>query len=323
MTAPTVDLGPFVQRRELKAQEQRIARAAYAYGVDLRRTHFLELSSVGEPLMRFVDRGWNRLAASLDDDVLTRAESGAPDALLQEVARTVRLLRAPLPTVRLVRSEHKKEWPLATPLGTTKGAIHWLILDADGLMALSPSERAFHLGSALAHLQCDHGPYFAATLAAHRNRRAASLVRASLSPWTRVSVFSADRAGLLAAGDLEPALAGARRSEQDRPPWYPVFPKLRLREQALEEFENSNVVRQLRGMETDESAGGTTEADGAQSPAPDSETTEASTGSGSTPPPASQKPDGNGAQAGTVEQALQGWSLARCDARLTRKLGLL
>lgn len=296
MTNP-VDLGPFVQRRELKAQEQRVARSAYAYGVDLRRTHFLELSTVGEPLMRVVDRRWNRLAAQLDDHVLARAETDAPDQLLQDVARLVKMLRAPLPTIRLVRPEHAKEWPLATPLGTTKGAIHWLVLDAAGLMALSGTERAFHLAAALAHLQCDHGPYFAATLASHRAGRGLTMVRAALSPWSRVAVFSADRAGLLAAGTLEVALEAVRRSDHTAPRWYPKLPRLVLREKALAEFDKSNVVLQLRAMEHRDVADGSNGDPGAE-----------------------------GAESGSNlpgEPSLEGWSLARCDARLTRRLGLL
>src|SRR5688572_26169999 len=59
------DLAQFVQRRELAAYESRLARAAYAYGVDLRRSLWLDQSTLGEPLIRGVDRRWARSTAAL------------------------------------------------------------------------------------------------------------------------------------------------------------------------------------------------------------------------------------------------------------------
>ena len=45
------DLPQFLQRRELAAYEQRLARTGYAYGVDLRRAAWLAGSMLGDPLM--------------------------------------------------------------------------------------------------------------------------------------------------------------------------------------------------------------------------------------------------------------------------------
>ena len=59
------DLAQLITRRELTAHEQRMARVSYAYGVDLRRAHWLDDSTVGEPVMRTVDRRWGSLIEDL------------------------------------------------------------------------------------------------------------------------------------------------------------------------------------------------------------------------------------------------------------------
>src|SRR5690606_10073537 len=133
-----------------------VARMAYAYGVDLRRASWLDQSTLGEPLMRGVDRRWNRLVESLSGEVLHRPDKAPPTAILEEVARIIRLLRAPRPTLRVLRAEGpRSDWPLVTPLGTTHGGAHWLVLDVPRLMALPEVQRSFLLAAGLGHLQCD------------------------------------------------------------------------------------------------------------------------------------------------------------------------
>jgi hypothetical protein len=316
---PAADLVQFIQRREISAYEQRVARAAYAYGVDLRRSGWLDHSTLGDPLMRAVDRRWNNLVAGLQAEVLAPPSLPVPTSLMEHVLSIAKLLRAPVPTLRLLHdlAPDQTRWPPVTPVGTTKGGIHWLILDARTLLAEGEERRAFLLGSALGHLQCDHGPLFAAHLVAFRAGRTLGVVRRLLSPWSRVAVFSADRAGLLAAGSLEVAIDILRSSELDTPSFFPPTPALRVREIALEEFDRSSVVARLRALQA--RATDRNEQPSAVPDEPrDSETSD--TDAGEDGEDAANTIDPNT----DLDDALKdAWSLARCDERLTRRLGLL
>ncbi len=370
------DLPQFLQRRELAAYEQRLARTAYAYGVDLRRAQWLAGSTVGDPLMRTVDRQWSGLVTDLDESSLLPPRKAPPTALLEEVARLIHMLRAPLPTLRLLRPDVAAQWSAVTPLGTTKGSIHWLVLDLDRVMALPPEERTFVLAAGLGHLQCDHGSIFAAHLMAHRKHRAAKMVRTLLRPWAKVAVFSADRAGLVAVQSLPVAVQAVERQAAEHVSWMPRWPSVEARRQALEDFDHSAIMARRRVLAGDVSQswaiappgreeeldsltqkiaaafdgairlGGRLamriegherrarksqpagESDESESEAPASESTAASKAEASeaeaskrTPPPA---PAPDPEQASRLEHALRdSWTLARCDQRLTRRLGLL
>jgi hypothetical protein len=247
VTKPALDLGQYMSRRELMAYEQHLARQAYAYGVDLRRSAWLDHSTLGEPMMRAVDRRWNALTDDLAATALQPASRTAPTEVLEEMLRLLKLLRAPLPSVRLLRPGLSEgQWPLLTPLGTTKGGSHWLVIDLERLMALPPTHRTFMLGANLGNLHCDHGPIFAAHLLMHRRGRGLGLVRGLLRPWSRVSVFSADRAGLLSVGDLKVALEALRAHNDPGVSWYPELPPAATRVQALEDFDQSRVMTRLR-----------------------------------------------------------------------------
>ena len=396
------DLPQFLQRRELAAYEQRLARTAYAYGVDLRRAQWLSGSTVGDPLMRSVDRRWTRLVQGLEEDSLRPQRKSPPTALLEEVARLIHMLRAPLPTLRLLRSEVASQWPAVTPLGTTSGGIHWLVLDLDRVMAMPADERMFVLAAGLGHLQCEHGPIFAAHLMAHRGmgtserkeggrRPMAALVRGLLRPWAKVAVFSADRAGLVAVASLPVALRAVERLDAERVVWMPRWPALETRRRALEDFDKSSLMARRRLLATDgaswaiappgreeeldtltrkiaaafdgalrlggrlamriegyerrgkqddasggEASPGTAapgtaagEASGAE-PANEQRTTEREDAAASASesvraePVEAPAPPIDPERASLLEQALrQAWSLARCDQRLTQRLGLL
>ena len=159
MVQLAADVTAYLHRREVVAYEQRLARAAYAYGVDLRRSAWLASSTFGDPLIRSVDRNWNELVADLSGSILQEPARTAPMAIMEEIARLSHMLRAPLPALRqLVRSSAITNWPLVTPLGTTRGAVQWLVVDSERLMSLPPHERTFLLASALADLQCEHAP---------------------------------------------------------------------------------------------------------------------------------------------------------------------
>jgi hypothetical protein len=320
------DLSHFVQHRQLDAYEQSMARQTYAYGVDLRRSRWLASSSLGNPLVRAVDRAWPTLAGHLMQEAFVPAEraGGATTELLAELATFMQLLRAPLPTVRLVRPEQRGRWPLVTPLGATRGGALWLALDAEALLALEPSTRAFLVGSGLGHLHCDHGVYFTAHLLAGRREGNAGTrtVRALMTPWTGVLAFSADRAGLLCCGSLERAIAvledppvpvgeGAAEAE---PSWWPRFASTAERVRALQEFARSTVFARLSAMRARQRdlarERGLDAALREGAPALDAEPGEPIVEPSANEPPPPHVPE-------------DAWSLARVDARLTARLRLL
>lgn len=332
------DVAAFLHRREVSAYEQRLARSAYAYGVDLRRSAWLDGSRFGDPLMRSIDRNWNATVADLTGSILQDPSRAAPLGLMEEIARIARLLRAPMPALRLlVRGLAPTRWPLVTPLGTTKGAVHWLVVDAEQLVALPAHERTFLLGSALADLQCDHGPIYAAHLMSDRSERGLGMVRLLLRPWSNVGVFSADRGGLIACGDLDAARSAMRAHAEVVAPWLPPRPALAQRERALADFDRSATMARLRLMlERHRQADREPTLVAPAAPLPDLEGAPPQD-EAATPPPADDAPrDPYRRAAATpepkktperdeeMERALAGaWSLARCDARLTRRLGLL
>lgn len=242
--AASPDLAHFLKRRELLAYEQRQARSVYAYGVDLRRASWLQESRLGDPLMRSVDRGWSTTMQVLSDRLLPARQPPATE-LLEELARIIRLLRAPLPSVRLLRPSQEEPWPIATPFGTTRGGMHLLVLDVERLMDSTAVERAYVLGWALGHLQCDHGPLFSAHWMAHQAQRSLGAVGMMLKPWARVSTFSADRAAMLAVGGLDGSLDGLPLTDSPDVPWLPTTVDLQTRRRALEDFAKSGVMARL------------------------------------------------------------------------------
>lgn len=365
------DLGQFIQRREVLAYEQRLARAVYAYGVDVRRAAWLQASTLGEPVMRAVDRRWNKMVAT----VAPRLEppgSALPSRVLEELTRMIQQLRAPLPTVRLLRASESGTWPVITPLSTTRGGIQWLVVDVERLTSLQEQERRFMIAASLAHLQCDHGSLFAAHLMAELAGRGGGTVRTLLRPWTRVAFFSADRGGLLLTGELAPCVRALEATADTIPDWMPRPPTLAARRQALEDFDHSDVMARVRllsqtnpdqwaaaaamaanaegplaqrlaamlgaatrlagkvaitleggstgGAKDDEAspeAPATDDADDA-SPAAAPDGTAAKAAASPEPPPLDPE------VARRIEEALRDtWSVARCDSRLTRRLGLL
>lgn len=382
VSKPAIDVAKLVKHREQLAYEHHLARTQYAYGVDLRRSAWLDRSTLGDPLMRSVDRRWNALVADLTADVLEPGGRTPSNPVMDELLGLVRLLHTPWPSIRMLKPKVAETWPIVTPLGTTKGGSHWLVIDRDRLEALSATERRFLLASGIAHLQCDHGPLFSAHLMAHRGARGAGLVRTLLRPWSRVCMFSADRAGLIAVENLDEGLDALRAHADPGVPWLPPSPELAERTRALEEFSKSRLMTRLRlgttstrtlaprmaqpgqALEDDasnetseEEHAATKEADlreqapsanaaKTDDPAKKSEpTANESAGSGverndpvaeaerageklaaeqEIEDAARERRENEMAETRAREQALaQAWPLARCDQRLTRRLGLL
>ena len=388
MSDAATDLVHHLQRRSLLEQQQRMARAGYAYGVDLRRAYWLGTSSLTRPLVGAADRRWAELTGQLQRDALLPPER-TPAKLLREVTEAADVLRAPVPTVRALAPQvtAREPWPTALPIGTTHGSVTWLVLNPRRVARLSPAARRFVLTSALAHLQCDHGTLFTLHLLTRGRSRAARSVRRVLAPWSKVAIFSADRAGLLAAVDLElvvRTLEEEARHEREIP-WWPAFPDAGIRPEALRDFDHSAVMARARRLHerarrarddaqafvdaqaatageaaTTRAAGddeASVAADEGSSTRADAEGETKTTAGRAAPHVVSDgeavaagagAPMGAGAgeepEAGTGEAAQAatsaptplepegpevgvpsgpGWSLARCDARLTRRLGLL
>lgn len=358
VSKPAIDIAQLVGRREQFSYEQHLARTTYAYGVDLRRSAWLDRSRVGDPLMRTVDRRWNTLITNLSADALMPAGTTLSAGVMDHLLGLVRMLHAPWPSVRVLQPAVAERWPIVTPMGTTKGGSHWLIIDKDRLEALPESERAFLLASALAHLQCDHGPLFAAHLMAHRSGRGEGLVRTLLRPWSRVSVFSADRAGLLAVDELAAAQDALRAHADPGIAWLPPSPDIAQRLRALEEFSKSRLLARLRlsgphgqwclaprlvqptDAEPQDSAsdtgdeptqGDTAKPADAEPPVSTDDPVAEAEAAGEQLAAEQEAADSardahedDLAQAKANERVLaNAWPLARCDQRLTQRLGLL
>lgn len=307
-----LDLGRFVQRRQLRTYEQDLARVAYAYGVDIRRFQWLSHSLTAQTAMRALELKWGEHATALmTAGDLLYPEGAESLPILQEVIQIADLLHTTLPGIRFVSAKSRTAalWPLATPLANSRGGDAWLVLDREGLMAREPAVRAFLLAQALAHLQCGHGGLFMTHLVSAGERVTHALVRASLRSWSKLAAFSADRAGLLAAGALEPALAALDPSGQPHPSWLPNLGDLRERERALREFDRTRVVARVRSQQRHRREQVAAEEIVA---ALDPGSGEASADA----PPRTEAPP-------AAEVPADAWPLARCDQRLTQRLGLL
>jgi hypothetical protein len=307
-----LDLNHFVQHRQLDVYEQSMARQGYAYGVDLRRSRWLASSTVGNALVRAVDRAWAELSAELSREVLLDCRA-IPGRLLGELAVHMHVLRAPLPTVRPLRADQRGRWPLVTALGATRGAAQWLLLDVEGLMALSLEQRAFLLGAGLGHLHCEHAVYFSAHLLAARSPALGfRTLRSVLDPWTKVMMFSADRAGLISCGRLDVAIAMIETppvavGDDPDPAWLPSAPVPAVRVRALEEFARSSVFARITAVRARQRE----YAAQLRSPALRSDSGQA-------------EPSANGErEAEPIHVPADAWSLARVDARLTARLNLI
>lgn len=314
-----IDLSRYIQRRHFRAYERDMARGTYGYGVDLRRTRWLTASMAGQAPLRALEHAWVPLADSLMGEELRFAERPGDIPILSEIVEIARLLHTTPPALRLLTpaAQRSGEWGFVTPLSDPRGSDEWLVLDLDALQRQPERERAFLLGAGLGHLHCGHGALFAAHLVSHRRGRGNGLIRALLRPWVKVAVFSADRAGLLAASELPAALVALETAAATTPGWWPAFPDLSLRRAALEEFSATTVAARFRSRRRRE-VGPSLEEDlrTIASPAEPEAEGEAE------PNAAGAEAVNAGAEeiAGVPDDA---WTLARCDHRLTRRLGLL
>lgn len=301
----------------------------YAYGVDVRRFRWLNQSTAMQTVMRALELRWDAVAEDLMRGELQVPEGAVTLPFLQEIVRIAELLRLTLPTVRLVAPAAKDRWPLVTVLGNARTDDDWLVLNTEPLVALTPAERAFLLGQALGHIQCGHTALFMAHFVSHRDGRSHLPVRLFFRPLSRLCAFSADRAGLLAAGEFDPAARMLERCVRDLPPWYPPLIDLAERRRALAEFDRTRVVARVRSsqryiknhpdvpelvtqllQQEPPEALPETSADKPRRSRPPEKTAEPSPGPAANTPPEYEVP-------------ADAWPLARCDQRLTQRLGIL
>lgn len=294
-----------------------MARGSYAYGVDVRRFRWLNDSMMAQTIMRALELRWDGVAEDLMRGELQVPEGAVTLPFLQEIVRITELLRLTLPTVRLVAPAARGRWPLVTLLGNARNSDEWLILDIPALAALSPTERAFLLGQALGHIQCGHTPLFMAHFVSHREGAGHLPLRLFLRPWSRLCAFSADRAGLLAAGEFDPALRMLKLAAREPPPWFPPLAELSERQRALEEFERTRIVARVRSNQrfTQEHPSVPELVDQLMQQEPPEALPE---GQAPAAPTAVDPPTAPG-----YEVPADAWPLARCDQRLTRRLGIL
>jgi hypothetical protein len=319
-----LDLGRFVQRRQFRSFEQDMARVTYAYGVDVRRFRWLNQSMTAQTVMRALELRWTVVAEELMREELQAPEGAAALPFLQEIVRITELLRLTLPAVRLLGPGARGRWPIVTPLGNARNSDDWLVIDGERLAALSPPQRAFLLAQGLGHIQCGHAALFMAHYVSAREHRGHGALRLLLRPLSRIAAFSADRAGLLAAGEFEPAAQMLARSTQDLPPWYPGLADLPERRRALEEFDRSRVVARVRSSHRFAQANPSVsvlveQLIARQTPEalPEGGTEATPTDTTDSAAPASP-PEHAG-----FEVPADAWPLARCDQRLTQRLGIL
>ncbi len=331
----SIDLSRYIQRRHFRSYERDMARSTYGYGVDLRRTRWLTTSVVGQAPLRALEHAWFALADDLMEDELRVPDSLDDIPLLSEVVEIARLLRTAPPAIRILKRRRggPREWGIVTPLGDPRSSNEWLVLDLEALSRLPRGERAFLLGTGLGHLHCGHGALFLAHLVGRR-RGGYRLLRGLLRPWVRVAAFSAERAGLLASGDLDASLRALELSATLAPPWSPNFPALEGRRLAIQEFAESTVAARFRArqmregytvdLEEDLSALAEPPPTGDENPteAQDGEQEHANEGDssrGGRP----QEPLDDGSDPLTEGVPDDAWTLTRCDHRLTKRLGLI
>ena len=310
-----IDLGRYIQRRHVRAYEREMARGTYAYGVDVRRARWLTTSALGQAAMRSIEHAWFRLADELIARELAYPDGPGAIPLLNDVIELCQLLHTTPPAVRVVTpaAREARAFGLVTPLGDPRSSDDWLVVDAEALAALPAPERAFLLAAGLAHLQCGHGVLFIAHLVGLR-RGGHGVLRRALLPWTRVAAFSADRAGLLAAGDLDAALRALALEIAAAPAWAPSAGALAARRVALEEFAESAALARARTRRAvSDEAPVALEALVGALPGAEADGGEPADGPAARPEPP------RAPEAGVPDGA---WTLARCDQRLTRRLGL-
>lgn len=345
------DLDPFLQRRRLDLYEQAVARQGYAYGVDVRRSRWLARSSLGNAAVRVVDRAWSKLSQRLSEEVLQDPNEGIHPAILAELAAFKTLLRAPRPALLLLKPEASADgsWPAITALGPARGGARWLVLDPVALEAMDVRERRFWLASGLAHLQCGHGVFYTAHLLLKMGEapRGIAMLRRVLTPWSRVMAFSADRAGLLASVSLDDGLYALEKlsARESEVPWLPRPPTLDMRRVALDEFERSIVVARIRaarinraqsvsvveernekpahGKKRDAKEDATKAADEEQAPTLDEPPRAAKLPQSANEGPSTEPATDPSDEAQVAHVPENAWSIARCDRRLTERLGLL
>jgi hypothetical protein len=256
-------------------------------------------------------------------DELQVPEGAGTLPFLQEIVRIAELLRVTLPTVRLVTPSARDRWPLVTPLGNARNSDDWLVLDATAPRHPRPAAARLPAGPGprphpVRPRQPVHGPLRLPPRTPGPRRPPPR----SCARFSRIAAFSADRAGLLAAGEFAPAArARPRRAASSSRPGTRPSPS------------SANASAPSRSSTTAASSPASARAADScrinpsvtvlveqlmhrQTPDALPEANTAATADTAAPASAPEFTAGYAVPA-------DAWPLARCDQRLTQRLGIL
>jgi hypothetical protein len=193
-----LDFQRYVERRKGRREAQAREGAAYAYGGDLKLLRTLDAVRPVKMALEATARMWR----TSRDELLAGATRISDGALALASER----LRVAAPPVWAIGRELPKETGGVALLGTDEEPI--VVVEQQLLADVRDAERVSLFAGALGRIQNGHTLYAAAHFALHNH--AARFVRWAVAPalfaldrWSKRADLTADRAGLLAARDLE------------------------------------------------------------------------------------------------------------------------
>jgi hypothetical protein len=257
------DFQRYIQTRQSDRVDSRGAQTyrEYAFGSDVSVLRTLDRARVVALALKAttpVERRW------LEGEVLAGAVKAGPGAhpALRELSHdAAKVLGMGTPAVYVTAAA-------GVPAAAVVVGGQPRILIAPALLeTLEDAALRFVLGRQMGHLQNSHGPYLTCALALHHleDARWGWLVKpaaAALGSWQHLGDITADRAGLLACGDIEAAraalsaLLGVEDAGLDEAERRQRRGRWEVRGRALECFAAGELYRKSRGLE-----GGTTPKD--------------------------------------------------------------
>lgn len=200
------DFQAYIRDRKGGGDRRAASGLGYAFARDRRVMRTLSLA---KPVKLAIDAS-SRLASRKLDPIV-EAATPAPDVIVAAVNDACKVLQAqPADRILLAADD---------ALGFSAALAHRgdeLLVVTPACVAMQATNRAFHLGRAVGHLQHGHAVYLGAAWLLRDEpdsfmKWVVKPATATLESWSRLGDVTADRAGLLAAGDLEVAVAEVMR----------------------------------------------------------------------------------------------------------------